>query len=57
MQKRRSPRLKRAGSRLSTRVLPAVQRIVTDVRKQGDRALLRYATKLDRLPGPEALRV
>lgn len=38
-------------------VLPAVQRIVADVREQGDPALLRYAAKFDRLPGPEVLRV
>ena len=38
-------------------VLPAVQRIVSDVRRQGDRALLRYATKLDGLSGFAALRV
>jgi histidinol dehydrogenase len=38
-------------------VLPAVKRIVSDVRKQGDRALLRYAAKFDGLAGHEALRV
>jgi histidinol dehydrogenase len=37
------------------RVTPAVRRIVTDVRKRGDRALLRYATKFDGLSGPDAL--
>ena len=47
---------KRGGAALDG-VLPAVQRIVTDVRKQGDRALLRYATRLDGLAGREALRV
>lgn len=36
----------RGGAALDT-VLPAVRRIVADVRKQGDRALLRYAAKLD----------
>ena len=47
---------KRGGAALDG-VLPAVQRIVTDVRKQGDRALLRYATRLDGLAGREALHV
>jgi histidinol dehydrogenase len=39
------------------RVTPAVRRIVGDVRKGGDRALLRYATKFDGLSGPDALLV
>jgi histidinol dehydrogenase len=34
-----------------------VKRIVTNVRKRGDRALLRCAMELDGLAGPEALRV
>jgi histidinol dehydrogenase len=38
-------------------VLPAVQRIVSDVRKRGDRALLSYASKFDGLSGPSQLRV
>jgi histidinol dehydrogenase len=38
----------RGGAALDT-VLPAVKRIVADVRKQGDRALLRYATQFDGL--------
>lgn len=46
----------RAGAAFDT-VLPAVRRIVTDVRKRGDRALLRYAAELDGLTGPEALRI
>jgi histidinol dehydrogenase len=37
---------KRGGAALDA-VLPAVKRIVTDVRKKGDRALLRYAAKFD----------
>jgi histidinol dehydrogenase len=37
---------RRGGAALDT-VLPAVRRIVADVRKNGDRALLRYAAKLD----------
>jgi histidinol dehydrogenase len=47
---------RRGGAALDT-VLPAVRRIVTDVRKRGNRALLRYASKFDGLPGVEALRV
>jgi histidinol dehydrogenase len=38
-------------------VLAPVRRIVADVRRGGDRALLRYAMQLDGLAGPEALRV
>jgi histidinol dehydrogenase len=38
-------------------VLPAVKRIVADVRKQGDRALLRYAAQFDGLASASALRV
>ncbi len=38
-------------------VLPAVKRIVADVRRKGDRALLRYASQFDGLSDPEALRV
>ena len=47
---------RRGGAALDT-VLPAVKRIVSDVRKRGDRALLRYASQFDGLPGPDALRV
>jgi histidinol dehydrogenase len=46
----------RGGAALDA-VLPVVKRIVADVRRQGDRALLRYAAKFDGLAGPEALRV
>ena len=46
----------RGGAALDS-VLPAVERIVADVRKHGDRALLRYAAEFDGLSGPEALRV
>jgi histidinol dehydrogenase len=38
-------------------VRPAVRRIVTDVRKRGDRALLRYAEQFDDLTGPDAVRI
>jgi histidinol dehydrogenase len=46
----------RGGAALDA-VLPAVKRIVADVRKQGDCALLRYATQFDGLSGVDALRV
>src|ERR1039458_8407192 len=46
----------RGGAALDA-VLPAVERIVADVRKSGDRALLGYALKFDGLAGPKALRV
>jgi histidinol dehydrogenase len=39
------------------RVLPAVTRIVADVRRRGDRALLSYASQFDGLSGPESLRI
>jgi histidinol dehydrogenase len=46
----------RGGAALDT-VLPAVKRIVADVRKRGDRALLRYAAEFDGLAGESDLRV
>lgn len=46
----------RGGAALDS-VLPAVKRIVADVRKRGDRALLRYAAEFDGLAGAENLRV
>jgi histidinol dehydrogenase len=46
----------RGGAALDA-VLPAVARIVADVRRQGDRALLRYASRFDDLVGPSVLRV
>ncbi len=46
----------RGGGALDA-VLPAVKKIVSDVRKQGDRALLRYAAQFDGLTGVDALRV
>ena len=47
---------RRGGAALDT-VMPAVKRIVTGVRRKGDRALLRYAAQFDGLSGPGALRV
>jgi histidinol dehydrogenase len=46
----------RGGAALDA-VLPAVRRIIADVRKQGDRALLRYAAQFDGLAGADVLRV
>jgi histidinol dehydrogenase len=49
--------MERRGGAALDAVLPAVKRIVADVRKRGDRALLRYAAQFDGLVGAEALRV
>jgi histidinol dehydrogenase len=49
--------LERRGGAALDAVLPAVKRIVADVRKRGDRALLGYAAEFDGLSGPSALRV
>jgi len=46
----------RGGAALDA-VLPAVKRIVADVRKRGDRALLRYAVQFDGLADPAKLRI
>ncbi len=46
----------RGGAALDS-VLPAVARIVSDVRKSGDRALLRFAAKFDGLAGRDQLRI
>jgi histidinol dehydrogenase len=46
----------RGGAALDA-VLPAVKRIVADVRRQGDRALLRYAAQFDGLANASSLRV
>jgi histidinol dehydrogenase len=49
--------LERRGGAALDAVLPAVKRIVADVRKRGDRALLRYAAQFDGLAGASSLRV
>jgi histidinol dehydrogenase len=49
--------LERRGGAALDAVLPAVRRIVTDVRKRGDKAMLRYAEQFDGLAGVEELRV
>jgi histidinol dehydrogenase len=46
----------RGGAALDS-VLPTVRRIVSNVRKHGDRALLRYATQFDGLKDAVAVRV
>ncbi len=47
---------RRGGSALDS-VLPTVKRIVADVHKRGDRALLRYAAQFDGLTDPTTLRI
>jgi histidinol dehydrogenase len=49
--------IERRGGAALDAVMPAVRRIVADVRKGGDRALLRYAMQFDGLAGADALRV
>jgi histidinol dehydrogenase len=49
--------LRNRGGAALEGVLPAVTRIVADMRKRGDRALLRYAAQFDGLAGPDRLRV
>jgi histidinol dehydrogenase len=49
--------LERRGGAALDSVLPAVKRIVTEIRRKGDRALRRYASEFDGLAGPDALRV
>jgi histidinol dehydrogenase len=46
-------RLENRGSAALDDVLPAVRRIVTNVRRQGNRALLRYARQFDGLSGAD----
>jgi histidinol dehydrogenase len=49
--------LERRGGAALDAVLPVVKRIVANVRRRGDRALLGYAAEFDGLSGPNALRV
>ena len=49
--------LERRGGAALDNVLPIVKRIVADVRRKGDRAVLRYAAQFDGLPDPGAFRV
>src|SRR6202453_3140621 len=45
------------GARNTARTMPVVQRIVGDVRKGGDKALRRYAAKLDGLTAQQPLEI
>jgi histidinol dehydrogenase len=45
------------GARNTARTMPVVQRIVADVRKRGDKALRRYAAKLDGLKPQQSLQI
>ncbi len=49
--------LERRGGAALDQVLPVVRRIVGDVRKGGDRAVLRYAAKFDELSGPDGTNI
>ncbi|HWE86126.1 MAG TPA: histidinol dehydrogenase [Terracidiphilus sp.] len=49
--------LERRGGAALEPMLPAVRRIVSDVHRNGDKALLRYARKLDSLPARDSIRV
>jgi histidinol dehydrogenase len=49
--------LERRGGAALDAVLPDVRRIVTDVRKRGDRALFRYAAQFDGLASIDRLRI
>jgi len=49
--------LERRGTDALAEVEPAVRRIVNDVRRNGDRALRRYAARLDGLSRSESIRV
>jgi histidinol dehydrogenase len=49
--------LEQRGAKNTARTMPVVQRIVGDVRKGGDKALRRYAAKLDGLAAQQALEI
>jgi histidinol dehydrogenase len=49
--------LERRGGTALDQLLPPVRRIVADVRRRGDRALLRYAAQFDGLAGAAEMRV
>src|SRR5271168_4404193 len=49
--------LEQRGARNTARTMPVVQRIVADVRKGGDKALRRYAAKLDGLTPQQPLKI
>jgi histidinol dehydrogenase len=49
--------LEQRGAQNTARTMPVVQRIVADVRKGGDKALRRYAAKLDGLGAAQAMEI
>ena len=49
--------LETRGALNTERAMPVVKRIVTDVRKGGDKALRRYAAKLDGLPAGQPMAI
>jgi histidinol dehydrogenase len=49
--------LEQRGAQNTARTMPVVQRIVADVRKGGDKALRRYASKLDGLTSKQPLEI
>jgi histidinol dehydrogenase len=49
--------LEQRGSAALDTVLPTVKRIVANVRRDGDRAMMHYARRFDGLAGPDSLRV
>ena len=49
--------LEQRGTTSSSRVMPSVERIVKGVRTGGDKALQRYARKLDGVPSGQTLRI
>jgi histidinol dehydrogenase len=49
--------LERRGGAALDSVMPAVKRIVTDVRRRGDGALLRYAAEFDGLSGADGTKI
>jgi len=49
--------LEHRGAKNTARTMPVVQRIVADVRKNGDKALRRYASKLDGLAPTQPLAI
>ena len=49
--------LEQRSAKNTARTMPVVQRIVSDIRKGGDKALRRYAAKLDGLPADKPLEI
>jgi histidinol dehydrogenase len=49
--------LEQRGAQNTARVMPVVERIIADVRRRGDKALRRYAAKLDGLDAKQPLQI